>query len=118
MKLSEKLKELRTQKGKTQKEIAAELGVGSQTYSEWECGKVPSYRYFCQLEYYYQTPLLDLVGKTENSQAIKELIIERAKTEKFVAIKETKFIIKSFCDQLDEALGNLETLMRRGQNNG
>lgn len=38
MSINEKIKELRTEKGLTQKELSKVLGIGQSTISEWEKG--------------------------------------------------------------------------------
>ncbi len=38
MNINEKIKELRTEKGLTQKELSKVLGIGQSTISEWEKG--------------------------------------------------------------------------------
>lgn len=38
MDINEKIKELRTEKGLTQKELSKALGIGQSTISEWEKG--------------------------------------------------------------------------------
>ena len=39
MELNEKIKALRTERGLTQKELAAAVGVSNKTISKWECGR-------------------------------------------------------------------------------
>ena len=39
MEFHERLKELRSNAGGTQKEVATDIGVSQQSYADWECGR-------------------------------------------------------------------------------
>lgn len=114
MKLSEKLKELRAEKGKTQKEVATVLGVSENTYRKWEYGRQPGYGSLCQLAAYYEVTIDYLLGKTGTRWETEKQMIARQKAEKIKAIKEKSFIIKNLCNQLDKLFEDLEILMKRG----
>ncbi len=75
MTLSEKLKALRENKGKTQREIAAVLGVSENTYKNWENGRRPeNIGELFPLAIYYDVPKKFLMEETpkRDKDRIKE----------------------------------------------
>ena len=62
----EKLKELRIDKGLTQKKVAEALSVTVSTLSHWECNyQEPSYKYLLTLCRFYEVSADYLIGLTE-----------------------------------------------------
>lgn len=61
--LAQRLKELRTEKNKSQKALAEELNFSVPTLSHWECGyQEPSYKDLITLSTYFQVSTDYLLG--------------------------------------------------------
>ncbi|MDE6868697.1 MAG: helix-turn-helix domain-containing protein [Clostridia bacterium] len=70
MTFAERLKELRNEKGKSQKEMANELTFSIPTLSHWECGyQEPSFKDLITLCRYFQVSTDYLLGLTSDDGA-------------------------------------------------
>lgn len=62
-----RLKQLRKQKKLTQKEIAEQIGIKQNTYSDWETGRTqPNLDYLIKLAHILDTTTDDLLGRQVN----------------------------------------------------
>lgn len=69
----DKLKELRTNYGMTQKELAEELGTSQQSYMKWETGKTsPTLKTLNKIAHFFNIPTSSLLG--DNSLDIKDIL--------------------------------------------
>ena len=105
MSFGEKIKELRTKKGMTQKALAEELSVTSQAVSRWENDEVePSISTISQMAELFGCSIDELFGKTKvDSEAKEDNIIinvqdEKPKEEKIITVK-TNIAICSKCNK-------------------
>ncbi len=66
MKLKERMKELRTERNLSQKETAADLGIGITTYCRYELGmREPNASLLDQMADYYDVSVDYLLGRTD-----------------------------------------------------
>lgn len=64
--LPQRLKELRTEAGLTQKEIAEKIHVGQNSYSNWENGnRKPTAEITSKLADFFKVPIDYLLGKSD-----------------------------------------------------
>ena len=67
MKLKERMKELRTERNLSQKQAAAELGIGITTYCRYELGmREPGASLLDQMADYYDVTVDYLLGRCDN----------------------------------------------------
>jgi transcriptional regulator with XRE-family HTH domain len=59
---SEKIYELRTEKGQKQSDIAVAIGVSVQSYSAYENGREPNYDLLCKIANYFDVSIDYLLG--------------------------------------------------------
>lgn len=65
MDISKKLKELRTELGLTQEQVAKKIGVSRVNYTRYENGKVrPNYESLLLIVDFYEISLDELFGRT------------------------------------------------------
>ena len=78
MSFKDKLKELRTDLGYLQKEMAEKLGVKPTTYTNWENGRETDYDNLMMIAEYFKISVDELIGyaKPEKEEAVK---FDRAK---------------------------------------
>lgn len=103
--LSEKIKELRVIKGKTQKEISEYLGIQQNTYSQYENrNREPNYDVIIKLAKYYNVSTDYLLGaelketlikkierKLNNEQKTRlEMIVKATFPDEYEKIKDTQ----------------------------
>lgn len=105
MSFGEKIKELRTKKGMTQKALAEELNVTSQAVSRWENDEVePSISTISQMAELFDCSIDELFGKAKAEPEVKEdnIIInvneEKEQEEKVIQVK-TNIAICSCCNK-------------------
>ncbi len=88
MSISEKLKELRKEKGKTQKEIAHDLGISATGYANWEQGyRNPSILEITRLSKYFNESADYLLGLSDDytsAQPPMHKPVSQASTKKHV----------------------------------
>ncbi len=66
VKLKERMKELRTERNLSQKETAADLGIGITTYCRYELGmREPNASLLDQMADYYDVSVDYLLGRTD-----------------------------------------------------
>ena len=66
VKLKERMKELRTERDLSQKETAADLGIGITTYCRYELGeREPSASLLCRMADYYDVTTDYLLGRSD-----------------------------------------------------
>jgi len=86
------LTRLRTQKGVTQEEAAANFGVSNKTVSKWETGaSLPETAYLPSIADYYDVTVNELFGQ---ETAVKE--IGKQIRQEYTGLGNTEAIIKSF----------------------
>jgi transcriptional regulator with XRE-family HTH domain len=72
MGFADRLKEMRAEKGITQVQLAAELGVSKGTVAMWEIGKrEPNFEMLCVLSDYFDRRVDYILGKSEDASSIK-----------------------------------------------
>jgi transcriptional regulator with XRE-family HTH domain len=72
MNFSERIKQLRLDKGVTQVQLAAGLGISTGTVAMWETGKrMPSFETLCALEEYFDKRMDYLLGRSEDASSPK-----------------------------------------------
>lgn len=90
--MPETLTRLRTQKGVTQEEAAANFGVSNKTVSKWETGSsLPETEYLPNIADYYGVTVNELLGRETSVKEIGKLI-----RQEFDGLNSTESIIKSF----------------------
>lgn len=118
-----RIKELRLQKGVTQKELSKYLGVAQNTLSYWENGKIDiDTESLCRLADYFQVSLDFLLGR-ENTQQRGSDPIRLTSHEKDLvrAYREKKSMQPAVDRLLDLPPDDAETaayIAARGQNAG
>lgn len=74
--ISEKIKRLRHETGKSQKQMAEELNVSQQSYSNWEQGKsMPSPDNILKIANFFQVPPAYLMGWEEDQELDKVQVL-------------------------------------------
>ena len=72
MKFAGRLKEMRVEKGVTQVQLAADLGVSKGTVAMWEIGKrEPNFEMVCTLSDYFDRRIDYILGQTEDKSSPK-----------------------------------------------
>jgi len=95
------LSELRTKKGVTQEEAAANLGVSNKTISKWETGfSLPETEYLTEIADYYDVSVNELFGREVSNRNINDLIFEQ-----YNDLSKSEAVIKSFQMTHDVILG-------------
>ena len=70
MNFEDRLKDMRIEKGITQVQLAADLGVSKGTIAMWETGKrMPSYETLCSLQEYFKRHLDYILGHSEDKSS-------------------------------------------------
>ncbi len=93
VKLAETLTRLRTEKGVTQEEIAAALGVSNRTISKWETGaSAPDLAMLAALADYYAVSTDALLGLARKEDQTADGMIRRA----FAGLDRRAVILKAF----------------------
>lgn len=78
---SQKLKELRSERGLTQKQIAEQLNMSQQGYARWESGKIqPSIPTIEKFANFFNIPIAQLLSE-ENEKSELELLIAQLNDE-------------------------------------
>lgn len=74
-KISNRLRRLRTRRGLSQKEVAAQIGVPQSTYRDWEYGKKIVGEPYVDLAQVFEVSLVELLNgkKTEASDLLLRL---------------------------------------------
>ena len=86
------LLELRTKKGVTQEEAAANLGVSNKTVSKWETGvSLPETEYLMNIADYYGVSVNELFGNETSVKNLSDLIYQQYKD-----LPKSEAVIKSF----------------------
>ena len=112
MSFGEKIKELRTKKGMTQKALAEELNVTSQAVSRWENDEVePSISTISQMAELFDCSIDELFGKTKAESNIEENIIVNKNDEKEEKVIEVKTNI-AICSCCNKPLYEQEDIKR------
>ena len=90
--MSEILLELRTKKGVTQEEAAANLGVSNKTVSKWETGvSLPETEYLTGIADYYGVSINELFDRETSGKDIRDLIWRQ-----YNDLSKSETVIKSF----------------------
>jgi transcriptional regulator with XRE-family HTH domain len=90
--MSAVLLELRTKKGVTQEEAAANLGVSNKTVSKWETGvSLPETEYLTGIADYYGVSISELFRGKISRQDVGYLIMQEYKD-----LSKSQAVIKSF----------------------
>ena len=90
--MSEILLELRTKKGVTQEEAAANFGVSNKTVSKWETGaSLPETEYLAGIADYYGVSVDELFGRESSGKDIRNIIWQQ-----YNDLSKSETIIKSF----------------------
>jgi len=90
----ENLIKLRTDAGKTRKEVAIDLKIDNSTYGYYEKGgKKPSYEMLIKLAQYFNVTVSDLIGdndksSTENKSDSKDILQQLGMNDETIAIFE------------------------------
>ena len=72
MEFSERIKQLRLEKGVTQTQLAKGLGTSTGTVAMWETGKrMPSFETLCALEEYFDKRMDYILGRSEDASPRK-----------------------------------------------
>ena len=86
------LLELRTKKGVTQEEAAANLGVSNKTISKWETGSsLPETEYLTNIADYYGVSVNELFGRETSVSDIRHLIGHQYK-----GLSKAEAVVKAF----------------------
>lgn len=104
MAFAERLKELRNEKGKSQKELANELNFSIPTLSHWECGyQEPSYKDLISLCRYFEVSTDYLLGITSDDGAeLYSAPTANAMHDSATLSEKEKALLKAFKNLLPE----------------
>ena len=90
MSFSERLKELRSSRGLTQKQVAEAVNMAPMAYQKYEYGtREPAHKYLIALANYFEVPLDYLTGR---SDSLKELC-DKCGTEMVLALMDGSFAL-------------------------
>lgn len=98
MKIGSFLKELRKEKGLTQKELAEQLNVSNRSVSRWETGStLPDISILIELAEYYEVDMKEIMDGERKSESMNEevkdvmdKVVEYTSAEKEIILKTTK----------------------------
>ena len=91
-KMSTILLDLRTKKGVTQEDAAANLGVSNKTVSKWETGySMPETEYLPVIADYYDVSIGELFGMESSSKSVRSFIAQQ-----FEGLSKWDTVVKSF----------------------
>ena len=83
--LSERIKHLRKDAGKTQEEMAKLIGISRSTYAEYERGKnKPPIQKLQIISDYFGVPIDYLMGSSNNSKPVRNIIDVSSTIEKII----------------------------------
>jgi transcriptional regulator with XRE-family HTH domain len=68
MTFAERLRELRTTRGLTQRDVYTAIGASPIVYQRYEYGKFPAYEKLLSLADYFEVSLDYLTGRTDNPE--------------------------------------------------
>ncbi len=113
MDIGEKIKEIRTKKGLTQKELADKLNVTYQAVSRWENGDAePSISTIKEMCGIFECPIDELLGMEKQEEVEKE---ENVKVVEKVIVQEAKPIL-AMCDHCKKAIYDENDIVRVDEN--
>jgi transcriptional regulator with XRE-family HTH domain len=106
-----KLKELRTERGKIQREIAEYLGIDRTTYGKYETGaSEPDFETTLKIAEYFDVSVDYLLGRTEEKKPSAEVIDEELdKNVLVIRGRDGRYIRKKLSD---EEIKSLEILLK------
>ena len=95
LKIGEKIKELRYEKGLTQEEIASHLGISAQSVSKWERGEgYPDIEMLPALAHYFGISIDELLGADATSKKYDEINSQWSKNNKTGAHRKNVELMK------------------------
>ena len=95
LKIGEKIKTLRYEKGLTQEDVGTILGVSAQSVSKWErCEVYPDIEILPSLANFFNISVDDILGADANSQKYEEINIHWAENNKKEAHKDNVELMK------------------------
>ena len=105
MNIGQKILELRKQKGITQEELAAELGVTAAAVSKWENGyTLPDILMLCALADFFEATTDDLLGRnTQVKYAVIATDLSELQEDIKKLVESYGFLIKGIYPMLKEA---------------